>query len=58
MDRETVREVLEKIINDNNRTYMRLPTDSTLFALFETIRIAKELGFEVVELVNDTYEVR
>lgn len=58
MDRETVREVLEKIINDNNRTYMRLPTDSTLFALFETIRIAKELGFEVVELVNYTYEVR
>ena len=30
MTRETVREVLEKRINHNNRIYMKLSTDSTL----------------------------
>ena len=58
MTRETVREVLEKRINHGNRIYMKRPTDERLYALYEAIYIAKELGFEVIELADDTYEVR
>lgn len=60
MSREQMREMLQKRINHNNRCFEKATStqsmDTFLAHLFESINIAKELGFTVTEL-EDGYAV-
>lgn len=57
MDREFVREKLERSINRYNRCYMKSISDTFINMLYGAIDIAEDLGFEVIEC-GDGYIVK